>query len=281
MNIHDSIAKIFGYNSQSIFLKKYIHEDIMEIKDKTIIITGAARGLGAAMAKRLASHNCKLGLIDLDKDSIADTASACESAGAKVMCISADVTKEDDVANAYAQVVDEMGPLVGSINNAGITRDGLLVKFKDGEFVKRMSLEEWQAVIDINLTGVFLCGREAAQHMIEGGQGGVIINISSVARHGNFGQTNYSATKAGVQSMAVVWAKELSKYGIRVNSIAPGFINTEMVAGMPDNVKEKLSKMVPVGRIGEPDEVAQAAEFIFANDYYSGRCVDLDGAQRM
>ena len=281
MNIHDSIAKIFSYNSQSIFLKKYIHEDIMEIKDKTIIITGAARGLGAAMAKRLASHNCKLGLIDLDKDSISDTASACESAGAKVICISADVTKEDDVANAYAQVVDEMGPLVGSINNAGITRDGLLVKFKDGEFVKRMSLEEWQAVIDINLTGVFLCGREAAQHMIEGGQGGVIINISSVARHGNFGQTNYSATKAGVQSMAVVWAKELSKYGIRVNSIAPGFINTEMVAGMPDNVKEKLSKMVPVGRIGEPDEVAQAAEFIFANDYYSGRCVDLDGAQRM
>ncbi len=253
----------------------------MDIKDKTIIITGAARGLGAAMAKRLASHNCKLGLIDLDKDSIADTASACESAGAKVMCISADVTKEDDVANAYTQVIDGMGPLVGSINNAGITRDGLLVKFKDGEFVKRMSLEEWQAVIDINLTGVFLCGREAAQHMIEGGQGGVIINISSVARHGNFGQTNYSATKAGVQSMAVVWAKELSKYGIRVNSIAPGFINTEMVAGMPDNVKEKLSKMVPVGRIGEPDEVAQAAEFIFANDYYSGRCVDLDGAQRM
>ncbi|HJL80456.1 MAG TPA: SDR family oxidoreductase [Gammaproteobacteria bacterium] len=253
----------------------------MDIKGKTIIITGAARGLGAAMAKRLASHNCKLGLIDLDKNSIADTTSACEDAGAQVMCVSADVTKEDDVANAYAEVVDQMGPLVGSINNAGITRDGLLVKFKDGELVKRMSLEDWQAVIDINLTGVFLCGREAAQYMIEGGQGGVIINISSVARHGNFGQTNYSATKAGVQSMAVVWAKELSKYGIRVNSIAPGFINTEMVAGMPDNVKEKLSKMVPVGRIGEPDEVAQAAEFIFMNDYYSGRCVDLDGAQRM
>ena len=253
----------------------------MDIKDKTIVITGAARGLGAAMAKRLATHNCKLGLIDLDKDSIADTASACEEAGAQVICVSGDMTKEDDVANAYTEVVDQMGPLVGSINNAGITRDGLLVKFKDGEFVKRMSLEEWQAVIDINLTGVFLCGREAAQHMIEGEQGGVIINISSVARHGNFGQTNYSATKAGVQSMAVVWAKELSKYGIRVNSIAPGFINTEMVAGMPDNVKEKLSKMVPVGRIGEPDEVAQAAEFIFMNDYYSGRCIDLDGAQRM
>ncbi|SUZ93137.1 uncharacterized protein METZ01_LOCUS45991 [marine metagenome] len=254
---------------------------MVDIENKTIVITGAARGLGAAMAKRLATHKCKLGLIDLDKDNIADTASACEAAGAEVTCVSADVTKEDDVINSYAQVVSDLGPLFGSINNAGITRDGLLVKFKDGEFVKRMSLEDWQAVIDLNLTGVFLCGREAAQHMIEGQSGGVIINISSIARHGNFGQTNYSATKAGVQSMAVVWAKELSKYGIRVNSIAPGFINTEMVAGMPDHVKESLSKMVPTGRIGEPDEVANAAEFIFMNEYFSGRCIDLDGAQRL
>ena len=253
----------------------------MDIENKTIIITGAARGLGASMAKRLAAHKCKLGLIDLDKESISDTAAACEEAGAEVRCVAADVTKEDDVASSYAEVVSELGPLSGSINNAGITRDGLLVKFKDGEFIKRMSLEDWQAVIDLNLTGVFLCGREAAQHMIEGGSGGVIINISSVARHGNFGQTNYSATKAGVQSMAVVWAKELSKHGIRVNSIAPGFINTEMVAGMPDHVKEGLSKMVPLGRIGEPDEVAKAAEFIFMNEYFSGRCIDLDGAQRL
>ena len=253
----------------------------MDIENKTIIITGAARGLGASMAKRLAAHKCKLGLIDLDKESITDTAAACEAAGAEVRCVAADVTKEDDVASSYAEVVSELGPLSGSINNAGITRDGLLVKFKDGEFIKRMSLEDWQAVIDLNLTGVFLSGREAAQHMIEGGSGGVIINISSVARHGNFGQTNYSATKAGVQSMAVVWAKELSKHRIRVNSIAPGFINTEMVAGMPDHVKEGLTKMVPIGRIGEPDEVAKAAEFIFMNDYFSGRCIDLDGAQRL
>ena len=111
--------------------------------------------------------------------------------------------------------------------------------------------------------------------------GRIIFTSSSSGVFGNFGQTNYSATKAGVQSMAVVWAKELSKYGIRVNSIAPGFINTEMVAGMPDNVKEKLAKMVPAGRIGEPDEVAKAAEFIFMNEYYSGRCIDLDGAQRL
>ena len=253
----------------------------MDIENKAIIITGAARGLGAAMAKRLAAHKCKLGLIDLDQESINATKEACASLGAEVMAYAADVTCEEDVTATFRQIVADLGPLYGAINNAGITRDALLVKFKDGKFEKKMSLEDWQAVINVNLTGVFLSGREAAQLMIESGTKGVIINISSIARHGNFGQTNYSATKAGVQAMAVVWAKELSRYGIRVNAIAPGFINTEMVAAMPDNVKEKLAAMIPLKRIGEPDEVAEAAEFIFQNDYFSGRCIDLDGASRM
>jgi 3-oxoacyl-[acyl-carrier protein] reductase len=209
------------------------------------------------------------------------TKEACEAVGAEVMTYAADVTQEEDVASTYRKIITDLGPLYGAINNAGITRDGLLVKFKDGAFEKKMPLEDWQAVININLTGVFLCGREAAQLMIESGSKGVIINISSIARHGNFGQTNYSATKAGVQAMAVVWAKELSRYGIRVNSIAPGFINTEMVAAMPDKVKESLAAMNPLKRIGEPEEVAEAAEFIFQNDYYSGRCIDLDGALRL
>ena len=253
----------------------------MDIENKTIIITGAARGLGAAMAKRLATHKCKLGLIDLEQESMNGTKEVCEAVGAEVMTYAGDVTQEEDVTSTYRQIVSDLGPLYGAINNAGITRDGLLVKFKDGAFEKKMSLEDWQAVININLTGVFLCGREAAQLMIESGSKGVIINISSIARHGNFGQTNYSATKAGVQAMAVVWAKELSRYGIRVNSIAPGFINTEMVAAMPDKVKESLAAMNPLKRIGEPEEVAEAAEFIFQNDYYSGRCIDLDGALRL
>ena len=239
----------------------------MDIENKTIIITGAARGLGAAMAKRLATHKCKLGLIDLEQESMNGTKEACEAAGAEVMTYAGDVTQEEDVASTYRQIVADLGPLSGAINNAGITRDGLLVKFKDGAFEKKMPLEDWQSVININLTGVFLCGREAAQLMIESGSKGVIINISSIARHGNFGQTNYSATKAGVQAMAVVWAKELSRYGSRVNSIAPGFINTEMVAAMPDKVKEGLAAMNPLKRIGEPEEVAQSAEFIFKNDY--------------
>ena len=253
----------------------------MDIENKAIIITGAARGLGAAMAKRLAAHKCKLGLIDLDQENINATKEACASLGAEVMAYAADVTCEEDVTATFRQIVADLGPLYGAINNAGITRDALLVKFKDGKFEKKMSLEDWQAVINVNLTGVFLTGREAAQLMIESDTKGVIINISSIARHGNFGQTNYSATKAGVQAMAVVWAKELSRYGIRVNAIAPGFINTEMVAAMPDNVKEKLAAMNPLKRIGEPDEVAEAAEFIFQNDYFSGRCIDLDGASRM
>ena len=253
----------------------------MDIENKTIIITGAARGLGAAMAKRLATNKCKLGLIDLEQESMNDTKEACEAVGAKVMTYAADVTHEEDVVSTYRQIVADLGPLYGAINNAGITRDALLVKFKDGKFEKKMSLEDWQAVINVNLTGVFLSGREAAQLMIESGTKGVIINISSIARHGNFGQTNYSATKAGVQAMAVVWAKELSRYGIRVNAIAPGFINTEMVAAMPDKVKENIAATIPLKRIGEPDEVAEAAEFIFQNDYFSGRCIDLDGASRM
>ena len=195
------------------------------------------------------------------------------------MTYAGDVTQEEDVASTYRQIVADLGPLSGAINNAGITLDGLLVKFKDGAFEKKMSLEDWQAVININLTGVFLCGREAAQLMIESESKGVIINISSIARHGNFGQTNYSATKAGVQAMAVVWAKELSRYGIRVNSIAPGFINTEMVAAMPDKVKEGLAAMNPLKRIGEPEEVARLMMFLSSDEssFCNGGVYMVDG----
>ena len=125
------------------------------------------------------------------------------------------------------------------MNNAGIVRDGLLVKVKDGEVVGRMGLDQWNAVIGVNLSGVFLCAREAAAHMIEFGNGGVIVNISSISRVGNAGQSNYSAAKAGVESMGVVWAKELARYGIRVGSVAPGFTHTEMLSSMRPEVLDK------------------------------------------
>jgi len=254
----------------------------LKITDSTVAITGAARGLGAAMATRLASKSAKLALIDIDQQSLENTRSLCASAGAtQIETYGVNVTSEPEVEQLFENIVSDFGSLHGLINNAGITRDSLLVKFKDGELVSKMSLQQWQSVIDVNLTGVFLCGREAAAKMIQTKTHGCIINISSVSRHGNMGQTNYSASKAGVESMAVVWAKELARYGIRAASIAPGFIGTEMVQSMKPEALAKIQSTLPLGTIGEPDQIASAVEFIFENDYVSGRCIEVDGALRI
>ncbi len=254
----------------------------MELQDKVIVITGAGRGLGAATALRLAGKGCRLALIDLDTDTLADVAANCEQAGApKAVTYTVNVSSEPDVEQLFAAIGNDFGALHGLINNAGITRDALTLKVKDGEITSKMSLAEWQLVIDVNLTGVFLCGREAAAKMIELGCEGVIINISSVSRHGNMGQVNYSATKAGVQAMAVVWAKEFARYGIRAASIAPGFIGTEMVMAMKPEAREKLAAHIPLRRMGEPDHIASTVQFILENDYVSGRCFGVDGALRL
>ncbi len=253
----------------------------MDIQGKTIVITGAARGLGAAMAKRLAPHKPVLALVDLKVDDLAAVAAACEQLGATVQRFGANVAKEADVIALFDQIVAKCGAVHALVNNAGITRDALLIKYKDGKVESKMSLDQWQAVLDVNLTGVFLCGREAAERMIVGGVRGVIINISSISRAGNAGQTNYSAAKAGVAAMAVTWAKELARYGIRAAAIAPGFINTEMVAGMKPEAREKLTSGIPLKRMGEPDEIAQTVEFILQNDYVSGRVFEIDGALRL
>ncbi len=254
----------------------------MELKNKVIVITGAARGLGAAMAKQLAAKGAKLALVDLDKDSVDATAKACIDAGAAdARGYAINVSDEAQVEGLFNAVADDLGGLDGLVNNAGITRDALMIKHKDGELISKMSLEQWQQVIDVNLTGVFLCGREAALKMIELESKGCIINISSISRSGNMGQTNYSAAKAGVESMAVVWAKELSRYGIRAASIAPGFVNTEMVAAMKPEALAKIAAGIPLKRMAEPQELAHAVEFILENDYYSGRCLELDGGLRL
>jgi 3-oxoacyl-[acyl-carrier protein] reductase len=179
------------------------------------------------------------------------------------------------------RIVSDFGRLDVVINNAGILRDALLVKVKDGEIVGKMSLAQWQAVIDVNLTGVFLCGREAAERMIRLRSGGVIINISSVSRHGNAGQTNYSAAKAGVTALTVVWAKELARHGIRTGAIAPAGTRTDILSSMRPEMLEKLMAPVPLRRLGEPEEIAAAAAFIVSNDFFSGRCIDLDGGLRI
>ena len=254
----------------------------MDLHGKTIVITGAARGLGSAMAARLAPLGAKLALVDLDEAVLKERAAALTALGSpQARSYLANVASEAEVEALFGRIAADFGALDGLVNNAGITRDALLLKYKEGELVDKMSLEQWQAVIDVNLTGVFLCGREAAARMIEFGSTGCIVNISSISRAGNMGQTNYSAAKAGVQAMTVVWAKELARHGIRAAAIAPGFIGTEMVMSMKPEAREKIEGMIPARRVGDPDEIARAVQFIFENEYFSGRCLDLDGALRL
>lgn len=254
----------------------------MDLSDKTIAITGGGRGLGAAMGKRLARQGCRLALIDMDEEALSVTAAECVEAGSpQVATYKVNVAREDEVVALFDRIATDFGALHGLVNNAGITRDALTLKYKDGEQVSKMSLDQWQLVIDVNLTGVFLCGREAAAKMIELGCEGCLINISSISRAGNMGQVNYSATKAGVEAMAVVWAKEFARYGIRAASIAPGFIGTDMVMAMKPEAREKLTSVIPLQRVGDPDDIAKTVQFILENDYISGRCIDVDGALRL
>jgi len=253
----------------------------MDLKDKVIVITGGGRGLGRAMALELAGRGAKLALVDLNQASLDETIGLCTEINAEARGYVADISDEAAVEKLFDDVVSDFGTLNGLVNNAGITRDGLFVKAKDGKVVKKMSLEDWELVLKVNLTGTFLCGREAAAKMIELGTQGCIINISSISRAGNMGQTNYTATKAGVQAMAVTWAKELARYGIRAASIAPGFIATEMVMSMKPEALEKVESMIPLKRLGQPSEIARTAAFIFENDYISGRCFEIDGALRL
>jgi 3-oxoacyl-[acyl-carrier protein] reductase len=252
----------------------------MQIKDKVIAITGGGRGLGRAMALAFADKGGHVALMDLNEAELAETRAMVEAKGVRATTYVANVSREEDVVAALDGVVRDHGRLDVMVNNAGITRDGLLVKVKDGQVVSKMSMEQWNAVIGVNLTGVFLGGREAAERMIKLGNGGVIINISSVSREGNLGQTNYSAAKAGVSAMTVVWAKELARYGIRAGAIAPGFCATEILSAMKPEVLEKVMAPVPLKRLGEPAEVAHTAVYIAENDFFTGRTIGLDGGLR-
>ena len=253
----------------------------MELRGKTIVITGAGRGIGRAVAEDLATRGANLALLDLNEPDLAETTARCARQGVTARAYRANTASEDEVVAAFEQMAGQFGRLDGLVNNAGILRDAMLVKVKDGQVVGKMSLAQWQAVIDVNLTGVFLCGREAAERMIQFGNGGGIINLSSISHAGNAGQSNYSAAKAGVTAMTVTWAKELARYGIRVLSIAPGFVRTPLAESMRPDMLAKMSAGVPLGRLGEPAEIAHAVAFIFGNDFFTGRCLELDGGLRL
>jgi 3-oxoacyl-[acyl-carrier protein] reductase len=253
----------------------------MELEGKTIVVTGAARGLGQKMAEAVARQGAKVALVDLNEAELEETASLCVQAGGKAKSYGANVAEEAAVETLFANVRRDFGSIDGLINNAGTNRDALLVKVKDGKVQSKMSLADFNTVIAVDLRGVFLCGREAAVHMIEGGRGGVIINISSISRAGNIGQTNYSAAKAGVAAMTVTWAKELARYKIRVAGIAPGFCDTRMVAKIPPKILDKIISTIPLRRLAKPGEIASTALFILQNDFYDGRVLEIDGGLRL
>jgi 3-oxoacyl-[acyl-carrier protein] reductase len=241
----------------------------MSLKQKVVIVTGAANGIGLATARRFAQEGAKVASWDV-KDGETQAGGIFQKV---------DVAVASSVENAVGEVERGLGIPYVLVNNAGILRDGQLVKYKDGTVLSSMSDEMFDAVIGVNLKGVFTCTRAVVPRMIEGG-GGVILNASSVVGlYGNFGQTNYVATKAGVIGMTRVWARELGKYGIRVNAIAPGFIGTEMVRQMPEKILQAMVGHTPLGRMGQPEDVANAYVWLASDQasFVTGTVLSVDG----
>jgi len=247
----------------------------MEIKNTTCAVTGAGRGLGRFIALELMAKGAVVHACDINKD---DLQRLTEETNGKIACYQCDVSDETQVTEMFEKI-DKTGGVSVLINNAGIIRDGLLLKVS-GDKISSMPFKDFQTVININLGGVFLCARAAAAQMSRRGAG-VIVNISSVARAGNFGQTNYSASKAGVDAMTVTWSKELARYGIRCAAVAPGYIETEMTSSIKPDVLEKITGMVPRKRLGTMAEIADAVDFIIRNDYVNGKIIEVDGGLRI
>ncbi len=252
----------------------------MELANKVIAITGAGQGLGKQIALSLAKSGVNLALIDLNPDLLQETQAECQSLGVVANSYVTNVTDEEQVCSTFEQIEADFKQLNGVINNAGIMRDGMFVKVRDGN-VTTMSLEQFQSVMDVNVTGTFLCGREASKVMLNTDSKGVLINISSVARAGNIGQTNYSASKAAVATMATVWAKELGRFGIRSVAIAPGVIKTAMTDQIKPEAMERLVNMIPVGRLGQAEEISSTVKYVLTNDFVTGRVLEVDGGMRM
>ena len=247
----------------------------MEIAGKKVVITGGGRGMGRKFAEDLSQLGAKPYVLDVLEENLASLKDELGIPGTVV-----DVTSESQVETFFERYAKEHGAPDVLINNAGITADALFVK-KKGDEMKKFALSDWEKVLNVNLTGVFLCGREAAFHMVKHGVKGVIINISSISRSGNLGQTNYSATKSAIDAMTVTWAKELARYGIRVGAIAPGYINTEMVAKIRQDMLDKIIAKIPLGRLGEMSEISRTVQFIIENDFFTGRVIEVDGGMRI
>ncbi|MDQ3578750.1 MAG: SDR family oxidoreductase [Actinomycetota bacterium] len=248
-------------------------------EERTAIVTGAARGIGAAIAIRLGGDGFAVGVVDLDAEMCADTVAAIGAAGGRAFAVGADVSVTDQVEAAVAAVTDELGPPTVLVNNAGILRDNLVFKMTD---------DDWDAVMNVHLRGSFLMTRAVQRHQTEA-RYGRIVNLSSTSALGNRGQANYAAAKAGLQGFTKTLAIELGKFGVTANAIAPGFIETEMTAGTAarlgmsyEEFKAAAASMAPVGRIGRPEDIAATASFLVSEEagFVSGQVIYVAGGPK-
>ena len=251
----------------------------MKLSDLKIIITGAAQGMGAHFAQRLAEAGAQVAAGDVKEDGLAALAEATRGLPGKVHVHKLDVSSEAEVGTFVEWAHDAMGGLNGLINNAGILRDGLLVrKDRTTGAITKLTKEQWDAVIGVNLTGATFMVRDVVAKMVATEQRpGVIVNMSSSARHGNRGQSNYSAAKAALATNTVTWMREFAPFGIRVGAVAPGMVETPMTSGMNQKARDALVANIPVGRIGVPEDLWLAVKFVLECDYFNGRTIDVDG----
>lgn len=248
----------------------------MRLQDKVALITGGAAGIGKATAIRFAEEGASVVICDVDTKSGEKT---LKELGPDAAFFRVDVTDRGSVDSWVKSVLEKYGRIDVLVNNAGIVRDSLLVKVKEGELIRQMPEDDFDLVVAINLKGVFNCTQAVAPAMIRQG-GGVILNASSiVGMDGNLGQTNYIATKAGVIGMTKVWARELGRHNIRVNAVAPGFTATDIISSVPDNILEGMMKRTPLGRLGQPLDIANAYLFLASDEasFISGNILRVDG----
>ncbi len=248
----------------------------MRMKDKVVLVTGGAAGIGKATALRFAEEGAKVVICDVNETAGQETV---KELGADAAFYKVNVANREEVQNWVEDVVAKYGRVDVMVSNAGILRDGQLVKVKEGQLVGQMSEADFDLVISVNLKGVFNCAQAVAPQMIKQG-GGVILNATSiVGLDGNFGQTNYVATKSGVIGMTKVWARELGRYGIRVNAVAPGFTATEILVSMPEKIIDGMKARTPLGRLGDPRDIANAYLFLASDDasFITGETLRVDG----
>jgi len=246
----------------------------MAFKEQVALITGGARGIGKAIAIGLAKKGAHLAIADVSSDSARETAGELASLGVRTMAVTLDVSKAGEVSKAVEDVVKEFGRLDVLVNNAGITRDGLILRMKE---------EDWDAVISINLKGVFLCSKEAIKVMVKQRYGRIVNIASVVAFMGNPGQANYSASKAGMVGLTKTIAKEYASRGITANAVAPGFISTAMTDALAENVRQEMLKSIPIGKFGSVDDVANAVAFLASREagYITGQVIHVNGGMYM